>query len=55
MKNDTNAYMKQLQNYIENVDDTPAKSVYRYLKKGTIRLDIENLTKQNRKHIRRKR
>ena len=40
------AYMKQLQNYIENVDDTLAKSVYRYLKKGTIRLDIENLTKQ---------
>ena len=40
------AYMKQLQNYIENVDDTLAKSVYRYLEKGTIRLDIENLTKQ---------
>ncbi len=27
------AYMKQLQNYIENVDDTLAKSVYRYLKR----------------------
>lgn len=39
-------YMKQLQSYTENVEDNLAKSVYRYLKKKTIRLDIKNLTKQ---------
>ena len=38
-------YMKQLQSYTENVEDNLAKSVYRYLKKKTIRLDIKNLTK----------
>ena len=40
------AYMKQLQSYTGSVDDNLAKSVYRYLEKKTIRLDIKKLTKQ---------
>jgi CRISPR-associated protein Csd1 len=40
------AYMKQLQSYTGSVDDNLAKSVYRYLERKTIRLDIKNLTRQ---------
>lgn len=39
-------YMSQLKRYIDAVDDILAKSVYRYLQKSTIRLDVEPLLKQ---------
>lgn len=40
------AYMKQLKEYVENIDDELAKAVYRYLEKKTIRGDIESLLSQ---------
>lgn len=40
------AYMKQLGEYIENVDDLVAKSVYQYLEKGTIRYDIKPVSEK---------
>lgn len=40
------AYMKQLEKYIENVDDPVANGVYRYLNKGTIRFDIRPISEK---------
>lgn len=38
------AYMEQLKEYAEKSDDMLAKSVYRYMQKGTFPLDIECIT-----------
>lgn len=40
------SYMKQLREYIEEVDDELAKSVYRFLEKGLIRDCIKDLLKK---------
>lgn len=40
------AYMQQLEDYVNNVDDKLAKSVLLYLQKYTIRYDISELVKQ---------
>ena len=37
------AYMKQLENYIEEVDDELAKSIYKYLSKNTIYNDVSSI------------
>lgn len=40
------AYMDQLREYIESVDDPVAKSVYQYLSKRTIRYDIKPVSEK---------
>lgn len=40
------AYMEQLGEYMESVDDLVAKSVYQYLNKGTIRYDIKPVSEK---------
>lgn len=40
------AYMEQLMEYIESVDDPVAKSVYQYLSKRTIRYDIKPVSEK---------
>lgn len=45
-KNRHDLYMKQLESYINEVDDRLAKSVYKYLQKNTIHDDIANLLLQ---------